>query len=110
VPLARALLEDDARPVALAAGQALCAELAGLDAEADADAVRAVLARLGAPGLARLRDLVADEDLAPGAQLDAARCLHASGERDDLAAVRRLSQRQPREVRALIAAWSEPPR
>jgi hypothetical protein len=68
--LAGAVAGDADPGAALAAGAVLCADLA-------ADPPRPILDALGAPGLARLRELAAG---APRAQArDAGRCLAAAG-------------------------------
>lgn len=70
---ARAVARDGEPTVALAAGQAAC------DGLRFGDPARPVLAALGAKGLVRLRALVANKALSPGARLGAARCLAVDG-------------------------------
>lgn len=105
VPLVRTLHEDADDTVALAAGQALCAALTPTPQDPPAP----VLGSVGPSGLARLRALVAstDDALPLAARLDAARCLAASGTRDDEAAVRALARAAPRDVRAVLEAWAD---
>ncbi len=95
-PLAAAVADDPDDAVAIAAAQALCAELAlAPRGEAGDEAVAAVLAALGEPGAARLRTIFRGPlpAVPPGALLDAARCLAARGSREDRAAVRALAPR-----------------
>ncbi len=107
VPLVRVLLEDRADDVALAAGQALCAAVA----PTPTTPAPPVLGSIGPAGLERLRGLVAgtDDGLAIAAQLDAARCLAASGTREDEAAVHALAKAAPRSIREAIERWHAPP-
>jgi len=95
-PALATAVADDADPaVALAAAQALCADL-GFGAPA-----APVLTALGGPGLARLRTLVAAG--APASQpalLDAARCLAADGSRESADAVRALAAKAPPALHA----------
>ncbi len=70
---ANAVAADPDLVVALAAGQAAC------DGLRFGDPARPVLAALGARGLLRLRALVANKTLSPGARLGAARCLVVDG-------------------------------
>jgi hypothetical protein len=98
--LAAAVGSDTAPTVVLAAGQALCGELA------DGAGGRVVLDALGESGLARLRAVIAaplPPDAPPPAALDAARCLVAAGGADNLAAVRGLAFRAPAPLRAPLA-------
>lgn len=83
--------------VAVAAAQALCVELgAGGDPAA-------VLARLGEPGLARVRAIIATPDLPAGAVIDAARCLLADPAPASARAVRELRDVAPPPVRRALA-------
>lgn len=70
---ASAVARDGESMVALAAGQAACEGLRF------GDPARPVLAAIGAKGLVRLRALVANKALSPGARLGAARCLAVDG-------------------------------
>ncbi len=69
-PLAAAVVKDTDPQVALGAAQALCADLVE-------DAPEPILDALGAPGLTRLRTLVASPAAARATTRDAARCLAA---------------------------------
>jgi hypothetical protein len=98
--LAAAVTGDAAPAVVLAAGQALCGDLA------DGAGARPALDALGNAGLARLRAVIGaplPADAPPPAALDAARCLVAAGGADDLAAVRGLAFRAPPPLRAPLA-------
>jgi hypothetical protein len=121
--LARAVVGDLEPAVAVAAAQALCAELAG------GDPAEPILAALGPAGIERLRAAFtaaartgvpvatpasggsghalagpgAGTALPPGAAVDAARCLVADGSGPSRAAVSALASRAPRAVRAAIA-------
>ena len=80
-PLASTVANDTDPLVALGAAQALCADLAG-------DPPAPILAALGAPGLSRLRTIIATDDVSRGVLRDAARCLAADPDPASAAALR----------------------
>jgi len=93
-----ASVRGDADPaVAFACAQALCAGLRW-------DPASLVLTALGDEGIARLRALAKGPlpDVPGGAFVDAARCLAAHHQAADVAALRSMSGRAPRQVRAMI--------
>lgn len=85
-PLASTVLNDTDPLVALGAAQALCADLAG-------DPPAPILAALGAPGLTRLRAIIATDDVSRGVLRDAARCLAADPDPASAAALRAIRGR-----------------
>jgi hypothetical protein len=87
-PLGKAISADRDDRVALAAGQALCAELAPDVPPAPA------LAALGASGLARLRTLATAPAAPLAAARDAARCLAADTAPESAAAVAAIARRR----------------
>jgi len=97
--LGEVVASDGDGAVAVAAAQALCADLgSGGDAPA-------ALAALGPPGLARLR-LLGNEppaDVPSPALVDAARCLRADDSGESRAALHALAARAPRDVRGRLA-------
>jgi hypothetical protein len=98
--LARTVAGDADPAVAVAAAQALCADLAAGDPAAP------ILAALGPAGLERLRTAFSAPTagaLPPGAAVDAARCLVADRTGPSRAAVSALAARAPRAVRAALA-------
>ena len=103
-PLAAAVADDPSAAVAVAAAQALCAELAQVPRGDDGDAAAAAIVdALGDAGAARLRAIFtgALPTVPPGALHDAARCVAAPGGRDDRAALRALAPRA-RQVRSWV--------
>jgi hypothetical protein len=104
-PLAAAIAGDVEPAVAVAAAQALCAEIGPAPPGTAGDAqIAAVVAALGDDAAARLRTIFkgAIPAVPPGALVDAARCLAARGGKDDRAAVRALASRAGR-VKSWIA-------
>jgi hypothetical protein len=79
--LAKAIVSDTSPVVALAAAQALCADLV-------ADPPGPILAALGAPGLTRLRTIITTPGVSGGTLRDAARCLAADKSPASAAALR----------------------
>jgi hypothetical protein len=84
-PLAAAVTDTDPL-VALGAAQAMCADLV-------ADQAQPILEALGAPGLIRLRTIIATEGTSRGTLRDAARCLEADKTPASAAALRTIRAR-----------------
>ncbi len=87
-PLVATVIRDTDDHVALAAAQALCADLV-------AEPARPILAALGEPGLARVRAVITRDDADVGAVRDAARCLAADRAPASAAALRAIKRRLP---------------
>ena len=85
-PLASTVVKDTDPLVALGAAQALCADLV-------ADPPAPILDVLGAPGLIRLRTLIATDGASRGVVRDAARCLAADRDPASAAALRTIRGR-----------------
>lgn len=96
---ARAVAQEDAPEVALAAAQALCSTLEPTPAE-NAPPAEPVMRALGPEGLARIIEMTADAELAPAGILAGARCLAADASLESRQAIARLAKSGPREVRA----------
>jgi hypothetical protein len=95
--LAATIQHDADDAVAIACAQALCAGLRW-------DPATPIVVALGDEGATRLRKIAGGPlpDVPAGALVDAARCLAAHGRREDLAALRSMASRAPRQVRAMI--------
>lgn len=93
---ARAAADDPDATVALAAAQVLCGGIALGEPPA------VVLAALGPAALDRLRLLVADASLPPGARIDGARCLAAERSPESRRALRALQSGLPGRIRGLV--------
>lgn len=93
---ARAAADDPDATVALAAAQVLCGGIALGEPPA------AVLAALGPAALGRLRLLVVDASLPPGARIDGARCLAADRSPESRRALRALQSGLPGRIRGLV--------
>ncbi len=85
-PLANTVVTDTDPFVALGAAQALCADLAS-------DPAAPILAALGAPGLVRLRAIIATDGASRGVVRDAARCLAADPDPESAKALRSIRAR-----------------
>lgn len=95
---ARRLADDPSDSVALAAGQVLCAELAG------GGDIAPLLAAVGDAGLGRMRALAGDRQRSAAARFELVRCLVADDHQASRAAVAAFTRSAPRHLRRAAAA------
>lgn len=99
------LVNDPQPQVALAAAQALCSNASDASSVSARDATQRLP---GEPALARIAELVLQDGLSPAGLLDAARCLARERSPRSARALRALSERGPREIRAFLRALRAP--